>query len=93
MGKGVSLTLLPALETLSLILGRLAQPQHEVFCLVLLYLILLCLVVISWSHDKPGVVLVEAGVCRETEGNGEGKVWSGCIAWKKNESIFNKFFF
>lgn len=47
-GMGVSLTLLPAYETLFLQLGYLVQPQYEGFRLVLLYLVLSFLTNISW---------------------------------------------
>lgn len=44
----VSVTLLLVLGTLFPLLGHLVQPGHEGFYLVLLYLVLLCLVVVSW---------------------------------------------
>lgn len=39
---------LPVLETLFLPLGCLVYPWFEGFCLVFLYLVLLCFVVVSW---------------------------------------------
>jgi hypothetical protein len=47
VGVGIALTLLPALETLFLRLGCLAQPVYKGFCLVLLHLFLFCLAVVS----------------------------------------------
>jgi hypothetical protein len=41
----VSLTLLPGLGTLSLILSCFIQPSYEGFCLVLPHLVMLCCVV------------------------------------------------
>lgn len=43
----MSLTLFPALKTLFLLLGCLVQPLYEGLCLVVVYRILLCLVVVS----------------------------------------------
>jgi hypothetical protein len=51
MGAGVSLTLLPALRTLFLLIGCLVQPQYERFHLVLLFLVLFCLVVVPWRPN------------------------------------------
>lgn len=48
VGAGVSLTLLPVLGTLFLLLDYLVHPQCEGFCLVLLYLVLSYLTVVSW---------------------------------------------
>lgn len=48
MEVGVSLTLSLAPGTLILLLHCLVQLGYERFCLDLLYLILLCLAVISW---------------------------------------------
>lgn len=44
-------TLLPALETFFLLLGFPVQPQSEGFCLVLLFHVLWCFVVIFWRPD------------------------------------------
>lgn len=47
MEVGVSPTLLSALGTLFPLLSYIVQPQYEGVCLVLLYLVLSCLVVVS----------------------------------------------
>lgn len=47
VGMSVSLTLLPVLGALLLLLDCLVQPQCEGFCLVVLYLILSCVAVVS----------------------------------------------
>jgi hypothetical protein len=48
VGASVSQMLLPTLGTLFLLMDCLALPQYEGFCLIYLYLVLLCVVVISW---------------------------------------------
>lgn len=48
VGAGVSLTLLPVFGTLFLSLGCLDKLHYEGFCLVLLYFVLSCLVIVSW---------------------------------------------
>lgn len=53
--SGVSLTLLPALRTLFLLLSCIVQPWYEGLCLVLLYLVMLCLVNIT---GKPVVFVL-----------------------------------
>lgn len=58
--RGVSLVLLPTLETFSLLLGCFVQPWYEDFCFVLVCLVLCCLAVISqvsalfWRGNRRG---------------------------------------
>lgn len=49
VGGGLSLTLLPGLGMLILIVGCATQPSYEGLCLVLCVLVLSCLSV-SWRH-------------------------------------------
>lgn len=49
----VSMTLSPPLGTLFFLLGRLVQPRFEHLCLILLYLVMLCLVDI---HGRPTLI-------------------------------------
>lgn len=47
MEAGVSLTFLSALRILFLLMGYLVQPRYEDFCIVLVYRVFSCLVVVS----------------------------------------------
>lgn len=91
MGAGVCLTVLPALGTIFLPLYCL------VFCLVLPYLVLSCLIV---SHG--GLLFSEEETKGQwTRGSFEGwrekKLWSGCISiktkLKNNLNFFHKVFY
>lgn len=86
MGMGMSLTLLPALETLFLILDCLLQPQFEDFCLVLLLCpVWLCLLETFFflKRKQRGSWSRREGNWREGIG-GMGKLWLECILWEKN---------
>lgn len=79
-----------------LLLENLVQPQYQRFCIVLLYLVLSCLAVVSWSLallwcGDSSSRLSEKG--REVGGTWkEGNVcydewdcmWMGCIVWENH---------
>lgn len=99
VGSRVSLTLSCALRACFLLFCCLLQHWYEALSLVLVYLVLLCLLVVSW---RPTLFWKEAEWKRfsgkgEVRGHWEkwreGKLCSECITWEKNLfSIKNVYF-
>jgi hypothetical protein len=82
VGAGVSLHLLPDHGTLSFLLGCLSSLSMRAFCLVLLYLVLLCLVFVSWRpalfyRKRPGGRgwISGRGRVKRLAGRGGGRGW------------------
>lgn len=90
-GSTDSLNLLPALGTLSFLLGCVAEPWREGLCLVLLYPGLPCLVDIHgrpalfWGETGREVDLEERGAWENWEEWKEGKLQRECVVEAINE--------
>lgn len=91
MGTGVSLTLLPTLETLFILLDCFVQPHYEGFQLVLLYLVFFLFFyffLFGCLHLNICTFLgKEGGVERNSKEWREGKLAEMCCTRK--QSIFN----
>lgn len=92
MAVGVSLIILPALGSILLFLGSLAQHWCESLCPVLLYLVLCSIAIpgrlaLFWWEVGRSVAGGD-GWWEYWEECVERKLWSGCIIWEKIKFCF-----